>query len=91
MPVSLRDSTEMEEFIPLLLVAVQEVIIDDDIELDLIEEYANRHNMDNEPRWLFGPTPHVSIANYVQDTVGRYSDDLFKRHFRMSRNAYEVL
>ena len=78
MPVSLRDSTEMEEFIPLLLVAVQEVIIDDDIELDLIEEYANRHNMDNEPRWLFGPTPHVSITNYIQDTVGRYSDDLFK-------------
>ena len=60
----------------LLLVAVQEVIIDDDIELDLIEEYANRHNMDNEPRWLFGPTPHVSITNYIQDTVGRYSDDL---------------
>ncbi len=64
LPVLLRDSSEIEEFIPLLLVAVQEVISDDDIELDLIEEYANRHNMDNEPRWLFGPTPHVSLTIY---------------------------
>ena len=34
----------------LLLVAVQEVIIDDDIEVDLIDEYAKQHYMDNKPR-----------------------------------------
>ncbi len=37
----------------LLLVAVQEVIINDDIEVDLIDEYAKQHYMDNKPRcWL---------------------------------------
>jgi hypothetical protein len=34
----------------LLLVAVQKVIINDDIEVDLIDEYANQHYMDNKPR-----------------------------------------
>ena len=76
-----------------MLVGVLEVINDDDIELDLIDEYAypiaDRNLVINQPNRL-GPTPFVGITNYVQATVWRYSNDAFKRHFRMSRDAYVV-
>lgn len=38
-----------------------------------------------------GPTSFVGITNYIQYTVERYTDELFKQHFRMSRTAFQVL
>ncbi|XP_046632208.1 uncharacterized protein LOC124311883 [Daphnia pulicaria] len=74
-----------------MLVGELEVINDDHIELDLIDEYAypiaDRNLVINQ-RIRLGPTPFVGITNYVQVTVWRYSNDAFKRHFRMSRDAY---
>jgi hypothetical protein len=76
-----------------MLVGELEVINDDHIELDLIDEYAypiaDRNLVINQ-RIRLGPTPFVGITNYVQVTVWRYSNDAFKRHFRMSRDAYVV-
>ncbi len=77
-----------------MLVGVLEVINDDDIELDLIDEYAypiaDRNLVINQ-RIRLGRTPFVGITNYVQATVWRYYlNDAFKGHFRMSRDAYVV-
>ncbi len=60
-----------------MLVGVLEVINDDDIELDLLDEYAYPNadgNLVINQRLRFGPPPFVGITNYVQDTVWRYSN-----------------
>jgi hypothetical protein len=30
------------------------------------------------------------ISNYVEETVPRYSDPLFRAHFRMTRTSFQV-
>ena len=80
--------------LPVMLAAVLEIIYDDDIEMDLIDEYIYPGRIAGlivNQQLRFGPSPFVGIRNYIQDTVWRYPDDLFKQHFRMSRNAYNVL
>jgi hypothetical protein len=75
-----------------MLVGVLEVINNDNVELDWIDEYAYpiaNGNLVLNQGISVGPTPFVGITNYVQDTVWRYSNDLFKQHFRISRDAYE--
>jgi hypothetical protein len=67
---------KMDE-LPVMLAAVLEIIYDDDIEMDLIDEYIY-------PGRIAGlivnqqlrPSPFVGIRNYIQDTVWRYPDDL---------------
>jgi hypothetical protein len=80
--------------LPVMLAAVLEIIYDDDIEIDLIDEYIYSGRIVGlivNQQLRFGPSPFVGIRNYIQDTVWMYPDDLFKQHFRMSRNAYNVL
>ncbi|XP_031328751.1 uncharacterized protein LOC116162288 [Photinus pyralis] len=33
----------------------------------------------------------VKIENYVQKTVSNYSDETFRRHFRVNRPAFQLL
>jgi hypothetical protein len=64
--------------------------------MDLIEEYVYPDRIadlvfNQQLRVRDGPSPYVGIVNYIQDTVWRYPDDLFKQHFQMYRNTYNVL
>lgn len=62
-----------------MLVGVLEFNNNDDVELDLIDQYAypiaNGNLVLNQGIRL-GPTPFVGITNYIQYTVWRCSNDL---------------
>ncbi len=82
----------MAEF-PIMLAAVLEAINDDDIELDLLDKYAFPNRISDAVVThchFFDPFPLVAITNYIQETVWRYPEDVFKQNFQMSWNAYEV-
>ncbi len=58
-----------------MLVGVLEVINDNDVELDLIDEYAYpiaNGNLVLNQRIRLGHTPFVGIINYIQETVLLY-------------------
>ncbi len=70
--------------LPIMLATVLEVINDDDIDVDLLDEYAHPNRIAEfvvNQQLRFGPSPYVAIRQYIQHTVWRYPDDLFKQHF----------
>lgn len=82
------------EEIFLVATIVQLMGQDDDEDLEVLNELIEPtmaqevllQNGRGDPDHAF-----VGVENYAEETVWTYPDIFFKKHFRMTRNAFEVI
>ena len=83
----------MAQELQIMLGVIVELLREEEEEMELVDELANPNVLEDlvvNRHIRLDPTTFVAITDYVQNTVNRYPDYLFKQHFRMSRNAFEV-
>jgi hypothetical protein len=84
----------MAQELQMMFGVLVQIIREDDEEMDIINELANLSTVEElvvNQNVRLHPTTFIAITNYVQDTVSRYPDYLFKQHFRMRRNTFTVI
>ena len=77
-----------------MILGVISQMITEEEELQMVKEELStvlfRHPLIRNLNLRRGPTDFISITDYVQYTVARYPDSLFKQHFRISRFSFNV-